>query len=364
MKLCDLLIFKIGDRWAIGLTSLVVFVFSSYSGAQHFNYAEEPTIVEYDVDPQWPDRPDSMSARGYVSGLAIDDKDQIWLFKKGRDPIQVYTSDGEFVRSWGRDQFDSPHFLKIDHEGYVWTADFGQHVVQKFTQEGKLIMTLGVPGEAGNDDKHFNMPTDMAITPSGDVFITDGYGNRRIVHYDKDGNYVKAWGQYGSTPGNFILPHAIVVDSKGRLYVADRNSGRIQVFNQDGELLDLWSNIIMPWGMSINERDEIWVCGSSPHWWLRNGEYPEYKDQVFMRFSTDGRVQQVWHIPLGDIGHDKNDPDFLNLRPGEAVGVHAIAQDSKGNLFVGEIYSERAEKFNAVTKRPAHDTERPVSDAK
>src|SRR5690606_15177194 len=127
-------------------------------------------------------------------------------------------------------------------------------------------------GEAGEDESHFNRPTDMAITPAGDVFITDGYGNRRIVHYDKAGNYVKSWGQLGSTPGNFILPHAIVVDSKGLLYVADRNSGRIQVFNQEGKFLSQWTNLIMPWGMFINAQDEIWVCGSSPHWWFRNGK--------------------------------------------------------------------------------------------
>ena len=207
------------------------------------------------------------------------------------------------------------------------------------------------------DELHFNMPTDMAITSSGDVFVTDGYGNRRIVHFDKDGQFVKAWGSYGSEPGKFVLPHAIALDSIGRLYVADRNSARIHVFNQDGKLLDQWSNMIMPWGISINAKDEIWICGSSPHWWKRNGKYPEYKDQVFMRFSTDGRVKQVWHIPLGDIGEDKNNPDVSRIKPGEAVGVHCIAVDSKGNLYVGEIYSERAQKFVPITKRtkPAKD---------
>lgn len=319
--------------------------------AQNFNYAVEPTITEYDADPNWPHRPDSISKKGWVSGLAIDDKDQVWFFKKGQDPIQVYTTDGKFVRSWGQDLFVDPHFLRIDPIGNIWVADFGLHIVQKFTPEGELLLTLGVRGEACEDETHFNMPTDMAITPAGDIFITDGYGNRRIVHYDKNGKFVKSWGQYGTTPGSFVLPHAIVVDSKGRLYVADRNSARIQVFNQTGKLLDQWSNLIMPWGMSINAKDEIWVCGSSPHWWLRNGKYPEYKDQVFMRFSTDGRVQQIWQIPLADIGEDKNNPNVSNLNPGEAAGVHCIAQDSKGNLFVGEIYSERAQKFIAITKR-------------
>ena len=171
------------------------------------------------------------------------------------------------------------------------------------------------------------------------------------MHFDKDGKFVKAWGSYGTEPGKFVLPHAIQLDSKGLLYVADRNSARIQIFTQDGELVDQWSNLIMPWGISINKKDEIWVCGSSPHWWVRDGKAPEYKDQLFMRFNTDGRVQQVWSIPLGDIGENKDKPDVSRLKPGEAVGVHCIAQDSQGNLYVGDIYGERAQKFVPVTQR-------------
>lgn len=320
--------------------------------AQNPGFAKEPTITEYDVDPSWPQRPEGISGKGWVSGLAIDDKDQVWFFRKGPNPIQVYTADGQFVRSWGSGMFDNPHQLRIDHEGNIWVADFGLHVVQKFTTQGVLLMTLGIRGESGEDENHFFRPTDMAITKTGDIFVTDGYGNRRIVHFDKNGKFIKTWGEYGTAPGSFVLPHAIVVDSQGRLYVADRNSGRIQVFNQDGELLDQWSNLIMPWGLSVTKNDDIWVCGSSPHWWLRDGKYPEYKDQVFMRFSTDGRVRQVWQIPLGDIGEDKNNPDVSRMKPGEAVGVHCIAQNSKGNLFVGDIYGERAQKFIAITKRP------------
>jgi len=319
--------------------------------AQNLGYAKQPTVTEYDADPNWPQIPDHIGRKGWVSGLAIDDQDQVWLFKKGDNPVQVYTASGKFVRSWGKGMFVQPHQLRIDHEGNIWVADFGLHIVQKFTPEGKLLQTLGVKGEKGADETHFNMPTDMAITPTGEIFITDGYGNRRVVHFDKHGKYVKEWGGYGTQPGKFVLPHAIVVDSKGKLYVADRNSGRIQVFNQSGELLDVWANLIMPWGLSITASDDVWVCGSSPHWWLRDGKYPEFKDQVFMRFSTDGRVRQVWQIPLGDIGDDKNNPDTSGLKPGEAVGVHCIATDSAGNLYVGEIYSERAQKFIPVTKR-------------
>ncbi len=318
-------------------------------------FAVEPNLIEYDVDPTWPQRPDNVSGKGWVSGLAIDDKDQVWFFRKGPDPVQVYKTDGTFVRTWGRGMFNNPHQLRIDHEGNIWISDFGHHVVEKYTPEGELLLRLGVRGESGDDEKHFYRPTDVVIAPSGDAFVTDGYGNRRIVHFDKDGNFIKAWGSYGTGPGQFVLPHAIVMDSGGLLYVADRNSGRIQVFNQNGTFLDQWENILMPWGISINDKDEIWTCGSSPHWWKRHGKYPEYKDQLFMRFSTDGRVRQTWMIPLGDIGEDKNNPDVSRLEPGETVGVHCIAQDSKGNLFVGDIYGERAQKFVPITTRGDDD---------
>ena len=343
---------------SVFVTALATFVLSGAADlcAQNLGYAKQPTITEYDADPNWPHIPDNIDTKGWVSGLAIDDQDQIWIFKKCDDPVQVYKADGTFVRSWGKGMFVQPHHLRIDHEGNIWVADFGQHIVQKFTPEGELLQTLGVKGEKGADQTHFNMPTDMAITPTGDIFITDGYGNRRVVHFDKDGKYINEWGGYGTEPGKFVLPHAIVIDSQGKLYVADRNSGRIQVFDQTGKLLDVWANLIMPWGLSITPNDDLWVCGSSPHWWLRNGKYPEFKDQVFMRFSTDGRVRQVWQIPLGDIGDDKNNPDTSHLKPGEAVGVHCIAADSQGNLYVGEIYSERAQKFAPVTTRPEEST--------
>lgn len=332
---------------------LLVLLSASVGAAEGFpNFARDPVVVEYDVDPSWPNRPDSVAPFGWVAGIAIDSQGQVWVFNRGEDPVQVYTADGEFVRTWGRGDFSDPHQIRIGPDGNVWVSDFGLQVVQKYTPEGELLLTLGVRGERGDDDTHFNMPTDVAVTPAGDIFVTDGYGNRRIVHFDKDGRFVKAWGTYGTGPGQFVLPHAIVVDAKGLLYVADRNSGRILVFNQAGEQLAVWSNLIMPWGLSVNAEGDLWVCGSSPHWWVRDGKAPEYKDQLFMRFTAEGVVKQVWSVPLGDVGPDKNNPDTSHLNHGDTVGVHCIAEDSDGNLYVGDIYGERAQKYRPVTSRP------------
>ena len=123
-----------------------------------FGQSDDPVVTEYDVDPNWPQRPEHVSGQGWVSGLAVDSEDQVWFFRKGPNPVQCYTAEGQFVRTWGAGDFSSPHHLRIDHEGHIWVADFGLHIVQKYTPEGKLLMTLGEKRRKGEDERHFNMP--------------------------------------------------------------------------------------------------------------------------------------------------------------------------------------------------------------
>jgi peptidylamidoglycolate lyase len=312
-------------------------------GAAYPNYPPEPTVIEYVVDPAWPKRPAELGPRAAVPGVAVDREDRIWCVERGEVPVQVYTRAGDLVRSWGRGQFASVHNIRIDRQGNVWITDFQAHVVKKFTPEGELLLTLGTPGKRGEDENHFNRPTDTAITPQGDIFVTDGYGNRRVVHFDAQGKFVKSWGRYGAGPGEFALPHMIVVDSRGILYVADRNSGRIQLFDQQGRFLEQWSNLLMPWGLWISPQDEIWACGSSPQWWRKDGQSPPPKDQLFMRFSLDGRVQQLWTVPI-DLG----DP----TKPGEFNWVHGMALDSQGNIYAGDILGKRLQKFVPTVVKP------------
>lgn len=300
------------------------------------SYPPEPTVIEYVVDPAWPKRSAELGPRAAVPGVAIDAQDRIWCVERGEVPVQVYSADGELLHSWGHGQFVGVHSIRLDSQGNVWITDFQAHVVKKFTPEGQPLLTLGTPGESGEDETHFYRPTDTAITPRGDVFVSDGYGNRRVVHFDPQGKFVKAWGDYGSAPGQFVLPHMIVVDSRGVLYVADRNSGRIQLFDQQGRFLDSWNNLIMPWGLWMSPRDELWACGSSPQWWRKDGQYPPPKDQIFMRFSTDGGVQQLWTVPTGRDGQEQ---------PGELNWLHCIAADSQGNLYAGDIQGKRLQKF-------------------
>src|SRR5262245_18619317 len=170
---------------AMLVVTLLASITTCAGAADPPGYPQIPTVTIYDVDPMWPLRPDTVAKLGWVSGMALDDQEQIWLFNKGEDPVQVYKSDGTFVKTWGRGLFQEPHQLRIDQAGNIWVADFGQLIVQKFTPDGQLLLTIGTRGESGADETHFYRPTDMAIAHNGDVFVTDGYGNRRIVHLDK-----------------------------------------------------------------------------------------------------------------------------------------------------------------------------------
>jgi len=331
-------------RLASVVLAIAVAALAADGRAGYPSYPPEPTVIEYAVDPAWPKRPAEMGSPAAVPAIAVDREDRIWCVERCEVPVQVYTTAGDLVRSWGKGEFKSPHNLRFDSRGNVWITDSEQHVVKKFTPEGKLLLTLGTAGKSGEDETHFSRPTDMAITPAGDVFVTDGYGNRRVVHFDAQGKFVKAWGSYGGGPGQFALPHMIVVDSRGVLYVADRNSGRVQLFDQQGKFLDQWTNLIMPWGLWISPQDDIWVCGTSPQSWFKDGQYPPPKDQIFMRFSTDGRVRQLWTVPLGQTGQEK---------PGECNWLHGVALDSKGNLYAGDIMGKRIQKFVRVVPAAA-----------
>jgi DNA-binding beta-propeller fold protein YncE len=299
-------------------------------------YPRVNLAISYRVDPGWPHRPAGMPW-GAVSGVAVDAKDQVWIYTRAKPPVQVYTAGGKFVRAWGSDVIGTAHCLRFDPQGNVWVSDIGNHVVMQFTPEGKLLRTLGTRGEPGNDQTHLNKPTDMAVTPGGDVYVSDGYGNDRVVHFDKQGRFVKAWGKLGTGPGEFSLPHSIALDSQGRVYVADRNNVRIQVFDADGKFLAQWRNLLVPWGLCMTKDDQLWACGCSPMTWPKTGlvSCPP-KDQVIMRFDTTGRLLQLWTLPKGQDGKEQ---------PGEVNWLHAIALDSQGNIYAGDIVGKRAQKF-------------------
>jgi sugar lactone lactonase YvrE len=288
------------------------------------------------VDPNWPAATSAVSPGG-VTGVAVAADGHVWVVGVGRPPVREYDATGQFLRGWGEGELEQGHQIRLDRDGNIWIADAGRHCVHKFRPDGTRLLTLGTPGEPGDDATHFHEPTDMAITSKGDIFVSDGYVNARIAHFRGNGTFVKAWGSRGSKPGQFSLVHGILADGRGRILVADRNNSRIQVFDQEGKFLTQWADVIVPWGMWLTGKGEVWVCGSSPAAWRdkqRALATPPH-DQLLMRFDLDGRLLQLWAAPLGD-------------KPGQLNWAHGIAADEQGNLYCGDFMGRRAQKFIRV----------------
>lgn len=296
-----------------------------------------PSLRGYVADPSWPRKPADI-VWGQMPGVAVDADDRVWIFTRREPVVQVYDArTGTLKARWDRIPYGNAHHIRIGPEGNIWLADIGLHTVHKFSPDGNLLLTLGTSGEAGEDETHLNKPTDMAVTPAGDVFVSDGYGNNRVVHFDKTGKFVKAWGRKGHGEGEFDLPHGIGVDSKGRLYVADRSNARIQVFDQDGTFLAQWRHLLVPWSIWVTKDDEIWTCGSTPTRGVNDQHMtgiPPH-DQVLMRLDAAGKVLEIWSPPPG-------------RGPGELAWVHSVAVDSEGNLYAGDIQGMRVQKFVRV----------------
>ncbi len=289
------------------------------------------------VDATWPRKPEHFKW-AQMPGITVDAHDQVYIFNRSQPAVQIYRTDGTFVRSWDMEDFAGAHFIRIDPAGNIWTANISSHAVRKYNPDGRLLLTLGEPGRAGADSGHFDKPTDMVVLPGGDIFVTDGYGNRRVVHFDANGKYINEWGQAGAEPGQFALPHSIVGDSRGRLYVADRENARIQVFDTKGKLLAVWENLITPWGLWITKKNEIWVCGSSC---VRDAATNQWsvlppQDQLLMKLNLKGEV--LLRVPLSKTAVPPGNV-------GEVNWVHGIARDSQGNLYLGDIQGSRAQKF-------------------
>ena len=185
-------------------------------------------------------------------------------------PILKFDSSGKLLKAFGAGLLLFPHGLHVDSEGNVWVTDgLGKdgkgHQVFKFSPDGRVLMTLGKAGVAGSGPDEFNAPSAVLVAPNGDIFVADGHGgntNARIVKFTKDGKFIKSWGKKGSGPGELDIPHALAMDSRGRLFVGDRQNNRIQIFDQDGNYIDQWFQFSRPSGVFIDKKDMIYVADS------------------------------------------------------------------------------------------------------
>jgi DNA-binding beta-propeller fold protein YncE len=284
---------------------------------------------------------------GQTISVAIDrDGKSIWVFERcgantcdGSDlaPIHKFDPSGHELKSFGAGMFVFPHGLHIDRDGNVWVTDGrgkagkGQQVF-KFTPEGKVLMTLGKAGVAGDGPDEFNAPSAVVTAPNGDIFVADGHGgntNARIVKFAKDGSFIKTWGKKGPGPGEIDIPHAIAMDSRGRLFLGDRQNNRIQIFDQDGNYLDQWSQFSRPSGVFIDRNDIIYVTDSESESVSKN--HDGWKRGIRIGRVSDGVVTAF--IP---------DPVEKATTTSAAEG---IAADPMGNVYGAEVGPKRLMKY-------------------
>jgi peptidylamidoglycolate lyase len=221
------------------LSTLLAYVFLVHA---HGVSAQSGTT--YKVDPRWAQLPQGTSWNGNTTWITTDGKGNVVVLVRTAPYFRVFTRDGKFVKAFGDDGlFESAHSVTIDTQGFLWVTDSAAHVVHKFSPDGRLLMTLGKKGIAGDNTSRelFNQPNHVAIAPNGDIYVSDGYVNARVVHFSSQGQFVRIiGGAKGSQPGQLQLPHGVALDSRGRILVNDSDNQRVSVFDKEGKLIETW----------------------------------------------------------------------------------------------------------------------------
>lgn len=321
----------------------------------------QPYSNPYRMVEGWAKLPEGRKM-GAVGGVAIDpDGEHVWAVVRcdsaepGRfgnecldsdlDPVLKFDMEGNMLTGFGGGMFIWPHGLHVDAEGNVWVTDAVSaartppgtrgHQVIKFSPAGKVLMTLGTPGVAGNDRAHFNAPADVVVGEGGHVFVADGHGandNNRVVKFTADGKFVKEWGKTGYGPGEFHTLHALAIDSRGRLFVADRGNNRIQIFDQEGKHLAAWTQFGRPSGIYFAGNDRIYVADSESD----DVENPGWEMGIRIGDAHKGWVSEFVIFPWGDP------------RSTRGSGAEFVAADAEGNLYAGEPFRRRLQKYIRV----------------
>jgi streptogramin lyase len=262
----------------------------------------------------------------------------VWVFHRSDPPILRFDQSGKVVKSFGAGLFAQAHGMTVDRDGNVWVTDAqtkdgkGQQVF-KFSPEGKVLLTLGKAGVAGEGPDVFSGPADVVVAGNGDVFVADGHiagtSIGRIVKFSKDGAFIKAWGKRGKGPGEFDTPHAMAMDSRGRIFVADRGNNRIQIFDQDGRFIDQWKQFGRPSGVYIDKNDTIYVADSQSN----AAQNPGFTRGIRIGSAKDGTVTAM--VPFVEPDPEKNNN----------AGSEGVAADAKGNLYAAEVTTEMLKKY-------------------
>lgn len=282
----------------------------------------------YRMVNDWAALPDGW-ALGEVAGVAVDDRDDVYVFTRGTEhPLMVFDRDGNFLRSWGENgMFTKPHAIAFGADGYLYCTDDGNHTVRKFTTEGKLVLEIGIPNRPAErfSGRPFHRCTHTALSPRGDIFVSDGYGNARVHKFSPDGELLMSWGDFGSGIGEFNVPHNITTDPDGWVYVADRENHRVQVFDQNGRYETQWKNLHRPCGLCTQAKSKplSFISEAGPGLAI-NADYPRLGPRVSI---VDHHGELV--ARLGDNG--------TGLALGQFLAPHGIAVDSRQDIYVAEL---------------------------
>ena len=282
---------------------------------------------QYELLDGWAKCPEGFSFLD-VPGLSIDSQDRVYVLSRSGNPIGLFSREGELLNWFGREYFTRAHGICVASDGTIYCTDDGNHTVSQFTTDGKLLRALGnkdQPSDTGYTTKPsfyeslatikkggqpFNRPTGVALSSLGELYISDGYGNARVHKFSPDGTLILSWGEPGNAPGQFRLTHSVLVDKYDRVWVADRENNRLQIFNSEGKFLKQWTDLNRPCDVAIDEEDIVYIS--------------ELNRRVSI-FTLDGELLARW----GSEGEDKDKTLFL--------APHGIAVDSLGDIYIGEI---------------------------
>jgi DNA-binding beta-propeller fold protein YncE len=261
-----------------------------------------------------------------TAGVITDNKDNVYVFNRGEHPMMVFDSDGNFIKSWGEGVFVRPHGLSLGPDDTIYCTDDGDHTVRQCTLEGEVLMTIGTPGNPSDpfSGRPFNRCTHTASDPkTGDIFVTDGYGNSRIHKYSIEGQYIESWGNPGVGESEFNIVHNIASDKEGYLYVCDRENHRIQVFDRYGKFEAIWTNVHRPCAIYIDEMQNIYVAELG-YGVSTSKNVPNIGPRISVLDSTGRVLERIGHHGYG-------------VETGQFIAPHGLCLDSNLDIYVAEV---------------------------